>query len=178
MPNVANIPKAGISHSALGLRRLLIGRHPARTLLRASLLGACVWALASYVWLPVWVSGGSMLPTYHSGQFRLVSARAFARRPPRRGDIVAIRLAGRRVMFLKRVVGLPGERLEIREGVVVLDGAPLAEPYVRFREAWCYPETRLGTNQYFVIGDNRAMPRENHVMGKVQRERIAGRILW
>ena len=129
------------------LRRWLIGRHPARTLLRTALLGACVWALASYVWLPVWVSGGSMLPTYHSGQFRFIAAWAFARHPPRRGDIVAIRLAGRRVMFLKRVVGLPGERLEIRDGVVLLDGAPLAEPYVCFREAWRYPETTLATNR-------------------------------
>ena len=164
--------------TSLNLRRWLIGRRPARTLLRAALLGACVWALASYVWLPVWVSGGSMLPTYHSGQFRFIAALAFTRHPPRRGDIVAIRLAGRRVMFLKRIVGLPGERLEILNGVVLLDGAPLAEPYVRFREAWRYPETTLETNQFFVIGDNRAMPRETHVMGKVQRERIVGRILW
>ncbi len=162
----------------LNLRRWLFGRCPARTLLRATLLGACVWALASYVWLPVWIDGGSMLPAYSSGQFRFIAARAFVRHPPQRGDIVAIRLAGKRVMFLKRVIGLPGERLEIRDGVVMNDGVPLAEPYVRFRKTWQYPETVLATNQFFVIGDNRAMPRENHTMGKVSRERIVGRIMW
>ncbi len=156
----------------------MIGQQPVRTLLRAALLGACVWILASYIWLPVWVSGESMLPAYRSGQFRFVDAWAFARHPPRRGDVVAIRLAGKKVMYLKRVIGLPGERLAIRDGVVLLDGVPLAEPYVMFREAWSYPETKLEMNQYFVIGDNRAMPRENHVMGKVQRERIVGRIAW
>ncbi len=156
----------------------LIGRRPRRTLVRAiALVGAS--ALVFGVWLlPVRAYGDSMRPTYEPGSLHLVNLWAYWRREPVRGDIVAIRLAGRRAVYVKRVVGLPGERVEIARGVVLIDGRPLEEPYVKFRSRWQVAPVALGPDEYFVIGDNRGMRRELHEFGVVARERIVGKVLF
>jgi signal peptidase I len=119
-----------------------------------------------------------MLPTYHDGSFRLVNRLAYAGREPRRGEVVAIRLAGPRVLFVKRIIGLPGERVRLEAGVVFIDGKLLNEPYVVHRAAWLMDEKTLGNREYFVAGDNRGMPIEQHELGVVNRDRIVGRMLW
>ncbi len=81
-------------------------------------------------------------------------------------------------MYVKRIVGLPGERLEIVEGQVLIDALPLAEPYVRNRRPWDVPEVTLEKGEYFVIGDNRGMRVGDHDFGRVDAARILGRILF
>jgi signal peptidase I len=141
-------------------------------------LVAVSFALFRWVLLPVRAEGVSMQPTYEPRSFRLVNRLAFAVRPPARGDIVAIRLAGTRVVYLKRVVGLPGERLSIVEGQVRIDGEPLNEPYVRHRQPWNRDEVTIGPGEYFVIGDNRGMNLRDHSMGRVAASRIVGRVVF
>lgn len=119
-----------------------------------------------------------MQPTYASGSFRLVNRLSFAARPPARGDIVAIRLAGTRVVYVKRVIGLPGETLAIVGGVVHIDGRPLDEPYVRDRRPWDFDEVTIGADEYFVVGDNRGMNLRDHTMGRVDAARIIGRVVF
>ena len=115
-----------------------------------------------------------MLPTYSSGRLSLVNRLAYLNSPPRRGDIVAIRLAGPHVVYIKRIVGLPGERLAVDEGQIIINGKPLMEPYVRHRHDWRREEMVLGANEYFVVGDNRAASD----YGAVDGERILGRLLF
>ena len=159
-------------------RRLIFGSNPRRTAVRVLVLTAVSFALFTWVLLPVRAEGISMQPTYEPGSFRLVYRFAFRGRPPARGDIVAIRLAGTRVVYVKRVVGLPGERLRIRGGQVLIDGSPLDEPYVRNRRPWDYAEVEIGTEEYFVVGDNRGMNLRDHAMGRVDVDRIVGRVIF
>lgn len=128
--------------------------------------------------LPVRAYGESMRPTYEPGSFHLVNLWAYWRRPPARGEVVAIGLAGRRAVYVKRIVGLPGEEVAIVRGVVYIDGRPLDEPYVRLRARWHVPPVRLDADEYFVIGDNRGMRQELHEFGVVARQRIVGKVLF
>lgn len=161
----------------MSLRRMLIGSSPARTLLRAGVLAASLLAVSQFVLSPVRAVGISMMPTYFDGQFLLLNRLAFLYSTPRRGDIVAIRLAGDMAVLVKRVVGLPGERVQIVEGVVLVDDRPLDEPYVLHRIKWQVPEVTLGADEYYVVGDNRSMASDNHDFGVARLATVAGRVL-
>jgi signal peptidase I len=91
---------------------------------------------------------------------------------------VAIRLAGPSLVIVKRVVGLPGERVAFVGGVVQINGVPLDEPYVRSRRPWDRAEVTMGAHEYFVVGDNRGMSQGNHKFGAVDEQRILGRVLF
>ena len=119
-----------------------------------------------------------MLPTYRSGSLNLVNRLAYLNQKPSRGDIVAIKLAGPHVLYVKRIIALPGERISLTEGQVYVNGVPLAEPYVRNRSPWDVPEVTLTPREYFVIGDNRGMRVADHDFGRVDVSRIVGRILF
>jgi signal peptidase I len=119
-----------------------------------------------------------MLPTYQSGTLNFVNRLAFVRSRPDRGDVVAIRLAGPHVVYVKRIIALPGERLEIVEGQVYIDGTPLEEPYVRHRRPWDVAEVTLTGAEYYVIGDNRGMRASDHDFGRVDAGRILGRVVF
>ena len=74
--------------------------------------------------------------------------------------------------------GLPGERVAFERGQLLVDGRPLAEPYVKERAPWNEAELELGPDEYFLVGDNRGMAPRDHTHGAFQRERIVGKILW
>src|SRR5262249_8631395 len=96
---------------------------------------------------------------------------------PERGDVVSIRMAGHSVMYLKRIVGMPGETVEFKDGTLLVDGRALDEPYVKSWCHWDYPARKLGKGEYFVGGDNRAMSVEEHEFGVAGRDRILGKVL-
>lgn len=159
-------------------QRLLVGRRPSRTLARAAVIATVSVVTFGWILQPIRTYGPSMLPTYSDGGLHLVNRLAYVRQEPRRGDIVAIRLAGPRVLFVKRIIGLPGERVRLEAGVVYLDDKPFDEPYVVHRAAWMMREKTLGPREYFVAGDNRGMSIEQHELGAVSRDRIVGRMFW
>lgn len=161
-----------------GLARLLVGRDPARTLRRVAILVAGAWLLLTYGILPVRGSGPSMQPTIRDGELLVVNRLSYALRDPRRGEVVAVRLAGERAVLVKRILAGPGDRLAINDGVVERNGVALDERYVQHRRAWNLAEQSLGAGQYFVVGDNRGMPMELHTMGTVSRSRLVGPVLW
>ena len=122
--------------------------------------------------------GISMLPTYQSGSLNLVNRLAYLNDKPSRGDIVAIRLAGPHVLYVKRIIALPGERISMTAGQVYVNGAPLIEPYVRNRNPWDVSEVTLTSREYFVVGDNRGMRASDHDFGRADVSRIVGRIVF
>ena len=89
-----------------------------------------------------------------------------------------VELAGNRVMYLKRVVGFPGETVEFREGKLYIDGKPLDEPYVNGPCDWELPVRQVDPGFVYVAGDNRAMPIDAHQFGSVLRKKINGGPLW
>lgn len=159
-------------------RTRLLGRRPRATLARATAIIVIAFVLFRYVLLPVRLTGISMLPTYQDGTFTLVNRLAYWRHEPRRGDAVAIRMAGEHVVYVKRLVGLPRERLEISGGIVMVDGVPLDEPAVVMKAPWSLAPFTLGDREYFVVGDNRAMAIRSHDLGRVSRDRIVGKLLF
>jgi signal peptidase I len=158
--------------------RLLVGANPRRTLRRVVFLVAVSILVFGWVLVPTRTEGISMQPTYESGTLHFVNRLSYIGAGPRRGDVVAIALGGGRVYYLKRVVGLPGERIRIVEGTVYVDDRPLTEPYVVKRRAWNVDEVELRAQEYFVIGDNRGMNAGDHDFGRVLRSRIAGRVVF
>ena len=159
-------------------RRLVFGSNPRRTAVRVLVLAAVSFVTFRWVLMPIRAEGISMQPTYRSGSLNLVNRLAFVYGKPQRGDIIAIRLAGPHVLYVKRVVALPGERFSMVQGQTYIDGAPLGEPYVRERRPWDVQEVTLTAREYYVIGDNRGMRASDHDFGRVDVTRIVGRVVF
>jgi signal peptidase I len=158
--------------------RLAVGRRPRRTLARAGFLLLSSLVTFKFLIFPIRVVGISMIPAYRNGTVNLVNRISYSNSKPRRGDVVAIRMAGEKSLLLKRIIALPGERLAIRRGVVTINGVPLAEPYVLSNRTWNSPEIHLRDNEYFVIGDNRTMDQRWHDFGVRKREDILGKVIF
>jgi signal peptidase I len=144
---------------------------------RVVILVVVCFVIAKFVLLPIEISGPSMLPTYSEHGVNLVNRLAYLFHEPRRGDVVAIRFAGRSIMLMKRIIGMPGETVAFHEGHVFIDGKLLDEPYVKLPCSWEHEPRTLGPLEYYVVGDNRSMPQEDHMEGKAPRERIVGKVL-
>jgi signal peptidase I len=146
-------------------------------------LRVCLVALASllffnYVCLPFRIRGQSMDPTYQDGGFNFCWRPRYAFSPPKRGDVVTVRLAGQRVMLLKRVVALEGQTVEFRGGRLVVDGREVLEPYLDGLCLWNLPPRTVRPGYVYLVGDNRTMPLENHDFGQTPTSRILGGPLW
>ncbi len=130
---------------------------------------------AFFVRLPQ-VSGLSMEPHILSGEYVLINTFAYRLGQPRRGEIVAFRHEGdARAIFIKRVVGLPGDRVRIVRGQVFLNGSRLDEPYVRHADDHSFAETTVPTASVYVLGDNRAESEDSRFFGPVSDDRLIGR---
>jgi signal peptidase I len=162
----------------VSLPRWLAGSNPRRTLMRAAVLVVTAYVLFGFILMPVRGAGVSMTPTIESGDLVFVNRLSYRFREPRRGDVVAVRMAGQSVVYVKRLLGLPGERISIEAGVVSINGEWIREPYARKRDDWWLPEATLGSDAYFVVGDNRSMPMHLHDMGTVPRSRLIGPVAF
>jgi signal peptidase I len=161
------------------LKTLVIGRNPKRTLIRVATVIVTSFVVFKFVLKPIRIEGISMAPSYRNGSWNLVNKLAYVWTEPRRGDVVAIRMAGEHVMLMKRIVGLPGEHVKMVAGRISINNEPLEESYVAGRPhySWKYERT-LGEDEYFFIGDNRTMRVEDHYKGFALRRRIAGKVLF
>ncbi len=153
---------------------ILVGRSPKRTLIRTVIVAVIAFIVFRFFLLPVRLRGISMEPTYRNKSFNFVNAMAYRFRNPERGDVVAIRMAGRHVLLFKRIIGLPGEQIGFRNGVLLVNGNEVPEPYVKFQGAWNMEPVTVKAHEYFVAGDNRNMPIQTHAMGRVKKHKILG----
>ena len=121
--------EAVYSLSALSvIRRFVFGQNPRRTAVRVLVLAAVSFITFRWVLIPIRTEGSSMLPTYTPDRLHFVNRLAYGAGGPARGDVVAIQMAGPHVVYVKRIVGLPGERVAIAGGQVQINGTALAEP--------------------------------------------------
>lgn len=161
---------------------VFFGRDWRFTLVRLAILVAACFLVFRFILLPVRVEGISMLPTCQNGSVNFVNRLAYVWHPPRRGDVVGIRLADfdikrSSIMYLKRIIGLPGETVAFVNGKVLINGRPLDEPYEKKTCDWNVPPVKLAPDQYFVVGDNRSMPPQYHEYGGAWRDQIIGKLL-
>ncbi len=154
---------------------MLIGRRPARTLARLIVLILVSFVLFKFLFLPIRVVGNSMIPTYHNGRINLINRLAFRWHGPKRGDVIAVQLDSTRLVLLKRVVGLPGERIAVQAGRVVVNGRILDEPYAKVSDSPpSQNEIVLEADEYFVIGDNRDIS----AYGVVHQHEVIGKVVF
>jgi signal peptidase I len=159
------------------LQTALIGKRPKRTAVRILILIIACSIWFRFIMLPIKVQGPSMLPTYKENRVNFVNRIAYLFRAPKRGDVVAIRTSGISVMYMKRIIGLPGETVAFHDGQAVINGEVLDEPYLKYNCNWEIPPRRLRTDEYYFVGDNRSMPEADHEKGVATRWRIVGKVL-
>jgi signal peptidase I len=122
------------------------------------------------------VYGQSMEPNLSERQRLIIDKLSYRLHPPARNDIVVLDIPGMDEMLVKRVIGLPGETVEIREGVVLVDGTPIPEPFPHELGFQSTEPVTLGPLSYFVMGDNRENSNDSRAFGPVKREFILGRV--
>ena len=120
------------------------------------------------------VEGDSMLPSLSHKQSVFVVRTRFTWNNLRRGDVAAFRRPGG--IYIKRVVGLPGEDIRIANGQVILNGAALVEAYTRGAACGEEQEWFNGSDEYFLLGDNRADSNDSRAFGPVPADFIIGRV--
>lgn len=142
-----------------------------------------VTPIRMFVAQPFIVSGSSMDPTFATGQYLIVDELSYHLGNPVRGDVVILRYPNDpKKFFIKRVIGLPGETIEIQNGAVSIknivhpEGFALDEPYIKYPKDDTMTKA-LGDREYFVMGDNRAASSDSRYWGPVPRDLMVGRAL-
>ncbi len=144
-----------------------------------------VLPIRMYIAQPFIVSGSSMDPTFDNGHYLIVDQLSYRFEKPKRGEVIVFKYpSDPSKFFIKRIIGLPGEKVEIINGEVYIRGASgtdnikLSEPYIeasrRKYDNWNVP---LGPDEYFVMGDNRIASSDSRVWGALKEKFIVGRAL-
>jgi signal peptidase I len=152
-----------------------------REIVETILLTAMIFLAVNTVIGRFRIQSVSMLPNLVEGEYVIVDKVSYLLHPPERGDIIVIKRPGEPDDLIKRVIGLPGETIEIRHGQVYIDGAPLTEPYIREPIQQAMPARQVEPGHVFVMGDNRNNSKDSRSFGAVPGDEIVGRtwlIYW
>lgn len=148
-----------------------------------------VKVVQTFVVQPFVVEGGSMLPTFHNKEFLLVDKVSYSFGKPKRGDVAIFKLyegnnpySGKHL--IKRIIGLPGERVVIRDGKTYIfndenpDGFVLDESFIVNKDASKRADVTLGEDQYFMMGDNRSQSYDSRDWGPLPEKDLRGQVLF
>ncbi len=176
-----------------------------REVIEAVLLAVVVFMLLQTTVRNFKVDGSSMDPTLENGQYLLVNRLVYQRiemdrfssivpfwqaeedsvryaiHPPERGEVIVFEFpdsnrSNSKKDFVKRVIGLPGETIEVKDGVPFVDGVVLEEPYLTTKDHSNGRKVELGAGEYYVMGDNRAHSNDSRSWGAVPEENLRGKV--
>lgn len=148
---------------------------------------AIVLPIRYFVVQPFIVRGASMEPNFENREYLIIDEISYFFRDPSRGEAIVFRYPrDPKQFFIKRIIGLPGERIEIKAGRIKIfnDGYPggftLTEQYLFPPERSTYPDSSvvLGAGEYFVLGDNRDQSSDSRIWGALARKFISGRVVF
>ncbi len=170
-------PERPVLKSRRGLRRELI---------EMILLVVIIYTLVNLSTARAMVIGPSMQPNFYTGQLVIINRFAYFYAGPQRGDVVVLHNPSPACRtappddtncedLIKRVIGLPGEYVQIKDGRVYINSTRIEEPYIRsFCQKICDGSWTLNAQQYFVLGDNRNNSYDSHAFGPIPRDLIVG----
>ena len=144
-------------------------------------LGTILLALVIFLVLQATVQsfiivGSSMEPGLHDRQRLLINKAAYIFHEPEWGDVVVFQSPNnRQTDFIKRIIALPGDAVEIKTGTVYVNGSPLDEPYIKAQPRYQLNTKKIPENNYFVLGDNRNNSNDSHNDWTVPRQNIIGK---
>ena len=176
-----------------------------REVIEAVLLAVVVFMLLQTTVRNFKVDGSSMDPTLENGQYLLVNRLVYLRiemdrfsnivpfwqaeedsvryaiHPPERGEVIVFEFpdsnpSNSKKDFVKRVIGLPGETIDVKDGVPFVDGVVLEEPYLTTKDHSNGRKVELGAGEYYVMGDNRAHSNDSRNWGAVPEENLRGKV--
>ena len=139
-----------------------------------------------YLFQPFFVKGASMEPSFNDGDYVLIDEITYRFRGPKRGEVIIFRSPQDHSQFyIKRVIGLPGEQVQIKNSQVTIfneqnpKGMPLKESNYLESDVLTSGslKAKLGQNEYFVLGDNRLHSSDSRLWGTVNKNLITGRVL-
>jgi len=122
-----------------------------------------------------YVHGQSMEPNLHTAQRLVIEKVSYRFEPPKRGDVVVLEIESSDLPLIKRVVGLPGETIEIRNNQIFINSAPIEEPYLNHTVQRNYGPVQIPADHVFVMGDNRGASNDSRYFGPVATEQLIGR---
>jgi signal peptidase I len=134
-----------------------------------------------FLYQPVKVEGTSMMPSLDDQERIFVNKFVYRLEPIQRGDIVVFRYPrDTSKSYIKRVIGVAGDRIRIDDGLVYVNNRPLDEDYVpsAFADDRSYPETVVPANSFFVLGDHRSMSNDSRDFGPVKENFIYGKAVF
>ena len=122
------------------------------------------------------VIGSSMEPNFQQGQRLLINKVAYKVDEPERGDVIIFHPpANQQVDYIKRIIALPGDTVEIKNGIVYINGSPLDEPYLKEPPTYTLRQQKIPEDNYFVLGDNRNISNDSHNGWTLPRQNIIGK---
>jgi signal peptidase I len=148
-----------------------------------AMAGALAFGIRTFVAEARYIPSESMLPTLEVNDRLIIDKVTYNFRKPERGDVVvfspteALKEQNFRDAFIKRVIGLPGEEVEVKGGRVFINGQPLRENYIEEKPEYSFGPVTVPSEQYLVLGDNRNNSYDSHYWGFVPKDNIIGRAI-
>jgi signal peptidase I len=171
-------PNSAAHMAHLPRPRLASPRSLVREAFETMLLIVSIYCLVNLSTARYVVEGASMAPNFQTDQFIIVSRVAYLFGAPARGDVIVFHNPQDPSHdFIKRVIGLPGETVQILDGKAYINGAPIDEPYVAelCKNQVCDRTWTLDADHYIVLGDNRSHSHDSHSFGPLDRSLIIGK---
>ncbi len=134
-----------------------------------------------FLFQPFYIPSGSMEPTLKKGDRIVVNKLTYRLGEPKRGDIIVFKYpVNPKRDFIKRLIGLPGETIEVKDSKVYIDGKVLEQPFLpkKFTYNSNFGPVKIPENEYFMMGDNRNNSEDSRYWGTLPDENIIGRAIF
>ncbi len=149
--------------------------HVLREIVETVLLTAAIFLMVNAATGRFRIEGDSMEPNLHNGEYVLIDKISYVLHPPERGDVVVFTPPNNERDYIKRVIGLPGDTVEVKGGQVYVNGVALDEPYLKNLIHSDMPALVVEEGRYFVMGDNRNNSSDSRAFGTITPQSMVGR---